>query len=82
MKSPLISDMEMQYLESDLLVFSLTLVQYFLTGFPFLPFGMVMYPCAIVYVKYVICVLILFYRGLQLRDCHKSQKKLWIFKQC
>ena len=41
-------------------------------------FGMVMY---ILWCwKYVICFLS--YRGLQLRDCSESQKKLWTLKQC
>lgn len=43
LKSVLTSDMEMQSLEFAQLVFGLTLVQYFLTMFPFLHFGVVMY---------------------------------------
>ena len=43
LKSVLTSDMELQSLEFAQLVFGLVLVQYFLTVFPSLHFGMVMY---------------------------------------
>jgi hypothetical protein len=43
LKSALTSDMEMQSLEFTQMVFSLALVQYFLTMIPLFPFEIVMY---------------------------------------
>ena len=42
-------------------------------------FGMVMYTCAVVCWKYVICFFILNLQVLQLRDCHESLKRRCTF---
>ena len=79
LKSALTSDMEMQSLELAEVISSLSLVQYFLTVLHFFPFGMVM--CILCLYRLEDCGLLFafafaFYRGLQLRDCLESQKRL------
>lgn len=71
-EEPLTLDREMQSLESALMILGLGLVQYFLTRLSFLPFGTVMCHCMLE----VCAFLFISYRGLQLRVCHESQKRL------
>lgn len=67
--SSLTPDMELQGLEFALLAFSPALVQYLLSMVPFLPFVMIMYVLCHCVLEVYDLLLILIYRGLQLRDC-------------
>ena len=81
-ESLLMTDMDMQSLNFVHLSFGLTLVQYFLTMLRSLCFGMVVHILCQCVLE--VCDLLYdfdFYRGLQLRDCNVSQKKLWTLKQ-
>ena len=62
-KGPLSSAMEMQSSEFALLIFSLTLVQYFRTMFAFFSLEMVMFILCIVYWKHVTSLFIYFFIG-------------------
>lgn len=78
-KSLLRLEMERQDVECALLVFSLTLVQYFLSMIQFIPFGMVMHILGTVCWKYGIHILIL--QGAALRTLSGVSEETLDFKQ-
>lgn len=78
-KSLLRLERERQDLECALLVFSLTLVQYFLNMIQFIPFGTVMHILGTVCWKYGIHILIL--QGVALRTLSGVSEETLDFKQ-
>ena len=73
-KSTSTLDMKILSLEFTQTVFGLALVQYFL--FPYLPFGIVMCFLFRCMLEENDLLFILILKGLKLRDCFESQKKL------